>query len=253
MDRSDAQAQKMKNQDEPDIFQKYNLDFDAVYTGVIFGLITLVIIYIFTRKRARGNTLLICGPCESGKTCLFGQLLHKKSVETYTSAKENTGHLKVPGRAPLPVVDVPGHERLRVKYLEEYKNQVKAIIYVVDSSTLQKQLRDTAEYLFNIVTNPVIYAKRPKIMVVCNKQDLSLAKGKNVIQKELEKEMELLRGTHSRTLQETNDQSVERVEIGQDGAEFQFHHLPMKVEFCELSAQSSESLDGLKNWAYSLA
>lgn len=60
-------------------------------------------------------------------------------------------------------------------------------------------------------------------------QDLSLAKGKNVIQKELEKEMELLRGTHSRTLQETNDQSVERVEIGQDGAEFQFHHLPMKV------------------------
>lgn len=25
MDRSDAQAQKMKNQDEPDIFQKYNL------------------------------------------------------------------------------------------------------------------------------------------------------------------------------------------------------------------------------------
>lgn len=66
-------------------------DFDAVYTGVIFGLITLVIIYIFTRKRARGNTLLICGPCESGKTCLFGQLLHKKSVETYTSAKENTG------------------------------------------------------------------------------------------------------------------------------------------------------------------
>ncbi|TRY79164.1 hypothetical protein TCAL_08331 [Tigriopus californicus] len=253
MDRADAQAQKMKNPEEPDFFQKYNLDPQAVYTGVIFGLITLALIFVFTRKRSRGSTLLICGPCESGKTCLFGQLLHKKQLETYTSAKENKGHLSVPGRAPLPVVDVPGHERLRVKYLEEYKNQVKAIIYVVDSSTLQKQLRDTAEYLFNIITNPIIYTKRPKIMVVCNKQDLSLAKGQNVIQKELEKEMELLRGTHSRTLQETNDQNVERVEIGQDGEEFQFRHLPMKVEFCELSAQSSETMDSLRKWAYGLA
>lgn len=31
--------------------------------------------------------VLLCGPCDSGKTTLFSQLLHGKPIETYTSMK----------------------------------------------------------------------------------------------------------------------------------------------------------------------
>eukprot|EP00095_Tigriopus_kingsejongensis_P012722 maker-scaffold43_size480169-snap-gene-1.19 protein:Tk12722 transcript:maker-scaffold43_size480169-snap-gene-1.19-mRNA-1 annotation:"hypothetical protein DAPPUDRAFT_205698" len=239
-----TQAKKMS--DDPG--QAFDLNSNAMLVGVLVGVLTLLLVFILTRKRTRGQKVLICGPCESGKTTLFAQLLHEKNVETYTSTKENSGVFISPGRTAVPVVDIPGHERLRVKYLEEYKNQIRAVIYMVDSSTLQKQLRDTAEYLFNIISHPVIHAKRPSILVLCNKQDLSLAKGPSVIQRELEKEMELLRGIHSRTLQGTNNQSTERAEIGKPGESFQFSHLPMKVEFCEASAQSHESLSELKKW-----
>jgi len=36
----------------------------------------------------------------------------------------------------------------------------RGIVYVVDSSTLTRQIRDVAEYLFNILTSPRIHAIR---------------------------------------------------------------------------------------------
>lgn len=45
----------------------------------------------------------------------------------------------------LRIVDIPGQERLRNKFFDQYKNSAKAIIYVVDSVTIQKDIRDVAE------------------------------------------------------------------------------------------------------------
>lgn len=59
--------------------------------GVIAGVLTLVLIFLWTRRRSRGRTLLLLGPCEAGKTSLFAQLIHKKAVETYTSTTTNEG------------------------------------------------------------------------------------------------------------------------------------------------------------------
>ena len=73
------------------------------------------------------------------------------------------GLYDVPGRAPVNLVDLPGHERLRNKFVEEYKSQVRAIIYVVDASTIQKQLRDATEYLFKLLSDPVINGNRTPI------------------------------------------------------------------------------------------
>jgi hypothetical protein len=36
----------------------------------------------------------------------------------------------------------------------------RGIVYVVDSATVTRQIRDVAEYLFNILTNPRIHALR---------------------------------------------------------------------------------------------
>ena len=127
-------------------------------------------------------------------------------------------------------MDVPGHERLRQKYIDHYKNSVRGIIYVIDSSNIQKQLRDTAEFLFNIISEPTLFAAKPQLLVACNKQDVGLAKGSGVIRRELQRELNLLRDTHSRSLQGTNDTPVvDHAFLGHEGQDFDFLDLPMKV------------------------
>ena len=141
-----------------------------------------------------------------------------------------SGDYKPAGKSSLVLVDVPGHERLRQKYIDHYKSSVRGIIYVVDSSNIQKQLRDAAEFLFNIISEPAVFAARPRLLVACNKQDVGLAKGAAVVRRELQRELNLLRATHSRSLQGTNDTPVaDHVFLGHEGQDFEFQDLPMKV------------------------
>lgn len=87
------------------------------------------------------------------------------------------------------IVDIPGHERLRNKFFEQFKSATRAIVYVIDSVTLQKDIRDVAEYLYNILTDPLVSSYSPSLLILCNKQDMPLAKGSNAIKSILEKEM----------------------------------------------------------------
>lgn len=50
-------------------------------------------------------------------------------------------------QSALQLVDLPGQERLRNKFFDQYKNSAKAIVYVIDSVTIQKEIRDVAEYV----------------------------------------------------------------------------------------------------------
>jgi len=45
----------------------------------------------------------------------------------------------------LRIVDIPGHERLRGKFFDEYKQAAKGIVYIIDSVTAQKDIQDVAE------------------------------------------------------------------------------------------------------------
>lgn len=45
----------------------------------------------------------------------------------------------------LKMIDIPGHERLRMKFWDQYKSSARALIFVVDGLTFQKDLRDVAE------------------------------------------------------------------------------------------------------------
>jgi len=72
------------------------------------------------------------------------QLLHGKFPVTFTSIKENVGDYQV-GNSSVRLVDIPGHYRVRDKCLELYKHRAKGIVFVVDSVTAQKDIRDVAE------------------------------------------------------------------------------------------------------------
>lgn len=88
--------------------------------------------------------MLLAGLCDSGKTLIYSMVLNGSDVETFTSLKENFGFLTLPN-GMLRVVDLPGHERLRLRLLDAYKNSTKALVYVIDSSTIQKEIKDVAE------------------------------------------------------------------------------------------------------------
>lgn len=71
-------------------------------------------------------------------------ILNGKEIETFTSLKENTGYVSLNDKT-FRLVDLPGHERLRLRLLDNFKNTTKALVYVVDSNTVQKEIKDVAE------------------------------------------------------------------------------------------------------------
>lgn len=83
--------------------------------------------------------------CESGKTVLFGQILQAGVIETFTTISENLGEFKGPKNASVRLVDIPGQERLRLRVFDQYKATTKGIIYIIDSVTVQKDIRDVTE------------------------------------------------------------------------------------------------------------
>ncbi|CAG2053094.1 unnamed protein product [Timema podura] len=229
-----------------------------------------------SRKQSRRGVLLL-GLCDSGKTLLFTRLLHEKFVLTHTSIKENVGDYVVnnvskqvvsvtdrPGVELhscqfLRVIDIPGHERQRTKFLDQYKPVARAIIFVVDSVSIQKEIRDVAEYLYTLLSDPVVSSNCPPFLVLCNKQDITMAKGIPVVKTLLEKEMNLLRKTKTSQLESTNETSNNNTFLGKQGKEFEFSHLaPIRVEFAEGFAQkqgdeNSAQLDQVEEWLAKVA
>lgn len=88
--------------------------------------------------------MLLAGLCDSGKTLLYSLVLSGEEVESFTSLKANFGFLTLQ-TGIVRLVDLPGHERLRLRLLETYKNTTKALVYVIDSATVQKEIKDVAE------------------------------------------------------------------------------------------------------------
>jgi signal recognition particle receptor subunit beta len=68
----------------------------------------------------------------------FDVLVQDVCVTTFSSRGVNFQGL-------LRIVDIPGHERLRGKFFDEYKQAAKGIVYIIDSVTVQKDIRDVAE------------------------------------------------------------------------------------------------------------
>ena len=80
------------------------------------------------------------------------------------------------------------------------------------------------------------------LLILCNKQDQTLAKGCNVVQNLLEKEIDLLRLTKSNQLEATDASTINSF-IGKQGKPFKFSHLSIKVDFAESGATDITQLE----------
>lgn len=221
--------------------------------SLIVLLVTLVFWWCYSRRRTLRKSVLLTGLSDSGKTLLFVRLAYSQYRQTFTSMKENVEEYITSSKS-LRIVDLPGQERLRNKFFDQYKNSAKAIVYVVDAVTIQKEIRDVAEYLYTILADPVVQNNNPSVLIFCNKQDQPLAKGAQVIKSLLEKEINLVRVTKSSQLESVDPtQTNITAYLGKSGKDFEFSHLNCKVDIAEGSANNFDDdnpsdIKALQDW-----
>ncbi|XP_018564483.1 signal recognition particle receptor subunit beta [Anoplophora glabripennis] len=225
-------------------------DFTQIFIAVFVIVISLVLFALYKRRKSSKRGILLTGLCDSGKTLIYSQLVHNKNVQTHTSIKENIGSYIV-NNDVLKIVDIPGHERLRDKFFEQYKSTAKGIVFVIDSVTLQQDIRDVAEFLYNILVDSLIASSSTDVLILCNKQDQTFAKGTTAVKSILEKELNTLRVTKSKQLDSVDPKAKRASILGNPDEDFDFDALKVKVDISESYAyhkNGSVDIEGLKKW-----
>jgi len=197
---------------------------------------------LFTKRRGRGQLALILGQCGAGKTAMFYRMRDQEEVQSVSSLKAQRDTFKIQvGEGsdevlgPLEVVDYPGHARLRTK-AAELLPQARCIVYVVDSEDKQR-LKDVAEHLYELLTDPEVNELHTPILLACNKSDLSTARTEKFIVEEIEREMEQMRVSRTAALE--GQDSAESY-LGVDGEKFKLlEHAPCPVSTCRISSKKA--------------
>lgn len=226
------------------------------------AVVLFTIVFLFLRRRSSNRQgVLLVGLCDAGKSLIFSRLTYGKFFATQTSMIENVSTYEVNGekKKTLRLIDIPGHDRVRQQYFDKFKSIARAIIYVIDSSTFQKEVKDVAELLYQILSDRTVMKNAPSLLIVCNKHDCVLAKGARVVQSALEKELNHVRMSRSASLQVTDGTSTTSVFLGRRDRDFAFDDLrTMTIEFveCFARAQKNESehdLEPVKEWLVKVA
>ncbi|KAI8795415.1 signal recognition particle receptor subunit beta [Biomphalaria glabrata] len=230
-----------------DLFQSETNDgtFYGIVVAIIVVLLSLAVFIIRRSGRSKRQGILLLGICEAGKTLIYLQLLYKDFMTTYTSIDVNSGEFSLnETKKKVRIIDLPGNDRLRGQFLEEYKGTARGIVFVINSATLQREIKEVAEFLYTILSDRVISSNSPPVLILCNKQDLTSSKSAALIRSQLEKEMTTLRITRSAALKGVGDTANNNAFLGKRDKDFDFSDLkPIKVEFAECSAQGKNKED----------
>ncbi|XP_027585100.2 ovotransferrin [Pipra filicauda] len=249
---------------EPDLAAlRRELSGPAVFS-VLIALIAVAVTFLIWRfvqgRRSSRKAVLLLGLCDAGKTLLFARLLSGRYRDTQTSITDSSATYRVSRDkgTSVTLIDLPGHESLRLQFLERFKAAARAIVFVVDSVAFQREVKDVAEFLYQVLVDGTVLKNAPALLIACNKQDVTMAKSAKLIQQQLEKELNTLRVTRS-AAPTSLDSSGGPAQLGKKGKDFDFSQLPMKVEFVECSARGSKGeegdadLEGLEKWLLKVA
>jgi signal recognition particle receptor subunit beta len=82
------------------------------------------------------------------------QLIYGQSLHTHTSLQTNSSTLALPEqKKTIRVIDIPGHPRIRDQF-REYLDDAKAIVFVVDASTISRNGAAVAESVSRALSSP---------------------------------------------------------------------------------------------------
>lgn len=168
---------------------------------VAVAIIVIVISFLITRRlRKTLRTVLLIGLSDAGKTAIFSRIVFNKPKKTVTSLKENEATVN---DLNLKLIDLPGAERLRMRFWEQYRTKADHVMYVVDSANLKAKIGDLSEHLYQILADDKFKAN---ITIVCHKQDMEEAKSKSEVKSTLEKELNVIEKTKKGQLGKTSNE-----------------------------------------------
>ncbi|KAI8377774.1 uncharacterized protein BYT42DRAFT_571637 [Radiomyces spectabilis] len=200
----------------------------------------------FLKKKQTKNTILLLGTSHAGKTALYTLMRFNKRSPTVTSMKENQGSITLDNKT-FDLVDMPGHERVRYQYAD-FLPVTRAVVYVVDSTSVSRNIRAVGEYLYDILAKPVTQRDRIPVLVACNKSDMITALPVEKIKSILETEFNRLRETRTAAVeQQASDADESEAFLGYEGESFKFDHLENNVQFESCSVEKKE-IETINDW-----
>ncbi|CAF3542351.1 unnamed protein product [Rotaria socialis] len=224
----------------------------TVIISLLVVFLTIFILWWIKRRpgsHRRGECLLLCGASNSGKTLLFCRFTTGLAKRTITSMATNTGSMILESsssdRPPkkIHVIDIPGNLRIRQRDFNTNKSSAKAIIFVIDSTTIKEESKDVSDYLYDILHEKSFRQQRLPILIFCNKQDINNdVETVQSIRALLENELTMKRKTRASAVDVHQGKSDTIDDIGQLGKEkFEFNDIKdIQITFVDGSALGNE-------------
>jgi signal recognition particle receptor subunit beta len=137
----------------------------------------LLIVTIYLNKRrssSKGNSLLLVGPSDGGKTTILSQLAYNRILPTQTSMQTNASVMTLSSNKSIRVIDVPGHPRLRYQF-HDHLSDAKGVGLVVDTNSVSRNAPAVAEHLHHILhalTSLPPSQSQPSLLILAHKSDL---------------------------------------------------------------------------------
>ncbi|QLG70537.1 hypothetical protein HG535_0A04770 [Zygotorulaspora mrakii] len=179
---------------------------NTVLIALVFVLITSSLLLITQRHKGsrlvlngesitknKEPTIIIAGPSNSGKTAFYTFLTSGKLTNTVTSQKTSVAHdFKLSKANTFRLMEFPGHNKLRKQLIDtlESSNNIKGLLFMVDSTTDPKDLTEVAEFLFQILQVTERQPDGCDILLACNKCESFTSRPPAKIKDALEKEMD---------------------------------------------------------------
>ncbi|KAH8859312.1 Signal recognition particle receptor subunit beta [Schistosoma japonicum] len=205
----------------------------ALLITVVVCVVTVVLYCLSVRKRLKH--VLFIGTCDAGKTTLFSSIVYGNPSSTFTSLNENVSNVQI-DKKNFVLVDVPGHEKVRNEIIQKYKTDT---LYVLTSVGFRHRFKVRSEFLYNILVDKIFIKNRVRLLIACNKQDATTAKGVGVVTHLLERELNTLTFTRTGALAGL-DQSTTST-LTKPGITFTFTKSRLPVDFIEISAINDAS------------
>lgn len=169
------------------------------------------------------ETIVLCGPCQAGKTSLFYTLLYPADPENWSTAAISTVSTLKPNAGiwysttttnddadlthSFRLLDTPGHwsptKLLQTLGAAAASAQSSYIWVVVLDAT--QPVTATVDYLYAILLLLLPVDKPKKLLVVCTKSDSYKAKNIRRLKLQIRKELERLEESSSSSLKNTNN------------------------------------------------
>ncbi|KAI7898954.1 signal recognition particle receptor beta subunit-domain-containing protein [Cokeromyces recurvatus] len=218
----------------------------AIITTSILLITTVIGILLYTKKQTK-NTILLLGTSNAGKTAMYIWLKSGKKHPTVSSIKENEGQITV-NKKTFELIDIPGHERVRYRYTD-FLPVTRSIIFVIDSTSISRQIRPVAEYLYDILAKPIVQKQRIPILIACNKSDMITALPIEKIKTLLELEINRLRNTRTARVEQQEEDDEQEEFLGYEGEDFKLNHVDNRIDFESCSVENQD-LANIKDWIF---